>query len=480
MLYQVAADAVTKIRAKQGSVKSVVLGGTYKKKKQLYALVCETLKYHHVLEQILAKSGICKKESLLRKPELGCVLLYDFLFGKGITAAPKLKNVIDKHKTALRAELARIKIKQGVSRNSELIKDNAEVTIIPRYVRVNTLKISVQDAISHYRSKGYSYLESPDSYTNYILFLKNLKTFCFLKDFHIEHLLVFHARSDFHEDDLYQNGSVILQDKASCVPATILNPPPGSTVIDCCAAPGNKTSQIAALMGGNGKIFAFERNGKRAATLQSQLSKAGVKCSQVIHKDFLSVKPDDEAYCEVSHVLVDPSCSGSGIVNRMDALADGTETKSADRIKSLSNFQAKILKQALSFPNVRQVVYSTCSVHVEENEKVVEDVLEQLKDVFKLVDIDRSYTTRGLDETTFGEVCLRFRPEVDLTNGFFVALFERIEKSEECIIVRKKSEKKSCKHLQKTERSRNTLQNTNHMLTGRSKKKKIKLKESTA
>ena len=81
-----------------------------------------------------------------------------------------------------------------------------------------------------------------------------------------------------------------------------------------------------------------------------------------------------------------------------------------------------ILRHALKFPRLQKLVYSTCSVHVEENENVVEDVLKDVKAKFELVQAMPRWTRRGLHGQ---DRCLRVDPELDLCTGFFVTLFKR-------------------------------------------------------
>lgn len=108
------------------------------------------------------------------------------------------------------------------------------------------------------------------------------------------------------------------------------------------------------------------------------------------------------------------------MVSRLDHLID--DAVDPERLKTLSAFQSTILLHAMSFPNVKRIVYSTCSVNDEENERVVENALAQMKEKFRLVPCLSEWKRRGL---RFQE-CVRVLPEEDNMNGFFVALFERL------------------------------------------------------
>ncbi|KFQ61620.1 Putative methyltransferase NSUN5, partial [Pelecanus crispus] len=315
-------------------------------------------------------------------------------------------------------ELARLKVQQKVSRNEDLLVPaqtaSPGASQVPRYVRVNTLKTSVDDVIDFFKRQGYSYLGKASSVEE----LRALSGKKFLLDLHLPELLVFPSQTDFHNNLLYTSGHIILQDKASCLPAFLLGPAAGSHVIDACAAPGNKTSHLAAILKNKGQIFAFDVDTKRLATMNTMLMRAGVTSFQLAQQDFLTVDPRDPKYSKVTYILLDPSCSGSGMVNRVPR---EEAAPSAERLEALAGFQRKVLSHALRFPALRRLVYSTCSLHQEENEEVVHAVLQEWDSTFRLVNAFPSWPCRGLAAFPGAESCLRASPADTLTHGFFVA-----------------------------------------------------------
>ncbi|KAG8122878.1 hypothetical protein E2320_018278 [Naja naja] len=420
-LYGVAASILAKLERREGSLKTLVYGSHFPAK---------TCRYSSVLDSIIDAAGLFRAEKKLQ-PHLAKVLVYDLLIGKGLRGGGRGKALVLKHHARLQAELARLKVQKKVSRNEDLLPPAGEsdkALQIPRYVRVNSLKTCVDDVVDYFKRQGYSYQGKAASMEEVILSRKK-----FLLDLHLPDLLIFPPQTDLHENQLYQAGHIILQDKASCLPAFVLNPTPGSQVIDACAAPGNKTSQLAAIMKNKGgmnfdvisfqddlskpqdeadliglfqlesknskkpevsdlmpmcpwplkssfcflkcrQIFAFDLDAKRLATMSTMLVRAGVTCHQLAHQDFLATDPTDSKYSKVRYILLDPSCSGSGMVNR---LAEEESTSPPMRLQALAGFQRKMLAHALQFPGLQRLVYSTCSVHKEENEDVVQDVLEQ-------------------------------------------------------------------------------------------------------
>ncbi|KAL1519736.1 hypothetical protein AB1Y20_023244 [Prymnesium parvum] len=278
----------------------------------------------------------------------------------------------------------------------------------PRYARVNPLRgMTSGAAIEALRAAG-----GPEA----------------AEDPLVRGLLRLPPRASLHGHPLVRAAKLIPQDRASCLPALALSPPVGAAVVDSCAAPGNKTTQLAALVGASGKVFAFERNGARAATLREQVARAGAAAIvRVLHADFLAAAAGG-AWREARWALCDPSCSGSGGAGGHFRGEKGEEEYWA-HVAKLARAQVAIVCKAMSFPAMQTVVYSTCSVHRQENEDVVAQVLELQRGGWKLVRCLPEWPTRGLSAAPHGELCVR-ASEQDETHGFFVARFERVAASD--------------------------------------------------
>ena len=359
------------------------------------------------------------------------------LLAKGGVAAPTthvLKLAITRHKARLGAELTKTRIQSGYAsleglreaiNNGELDLDagDAPTKQHPRWVRINTIKTTLHEQLS----TTFAGFERTEKLTD-VLFAPG-KARVFFEDPNIPNLLAIPSKVDLSKSPAYTSGHIIFQDKASCFPAYLLNPQPeDGEIIDATAAPGNKTTHLAAIASGQSsrsqeqKVIAFERDKGRTFTLQKMVKLASA--DKIVHvkgsSDFLATKPKSQEFANVGAILLDPSCSGSGIVGRDDVLQmhlpeaqdrqvaaqtggkgkkrkRGDETsqtnnsaavvsvdmddsmleetpltdKLSERLIALASFQLHILTHAMRFPNAHKITYSTCSVHFEENEGVV-------------------------------------------------------------------------------------------------------------
>ncbi|KAJ9475889.1 25S rRNA (cytosine(2278)-C(5))-methyltransferase [Pseudozyma hubeiensis] len=409
------------------------------------------------------------------KQALLLVLCHDLLFqSRGIQASktwpPKV--TLERYRASLHSSLIKLQIRQGKSRIQDLRSGALyqEMTArMPRWIRINSLRATREEVFDWLAENKFHFVTDRE--------LTGVKEFA--ESEHVPGLLAFHpkATSLLLKSEMYRENWIVMQDLASCFPAYILDPPVAAHVIDATSAPGNKTSHLSAIMFSKpnpnptkGRIDAFERDAVRFKTLLKRLAAvgalqtkpflAGIAGGNVIaqRKDFLTTQPHE--FRDVTHMLLDPSCSGSGIVNRLDFLkedddvendtsdttpTDTGESKLAHRLRQLSEFQQLMIRHAFKFPALEKVVYSTCSIHAEENEMVVMKALdseEAREGGWTLAgrrDVIPSWKVRGDRKVCEGreevaESVIRCipggegdgdKPNVESCNGFFVACFVR-------------------------------------------------------
>lgn len=130
-----------------------------------------------------------------------------------------------------------------------------------------------------------------ENYDEFLSAISNLTDEQFISDIHVKNLFIFPSSSKRYWalNKLTKESKLILQDKASCLPAFLLNPKKGSYVLDMCAAPGMKTSHLAAIMKNRGQIWAVERDQKRYGMLSDFAQKTNSKIVKTINADILSI-----------------------------------------------------------------------------------------------------------------------------------------------------------------------------------------------
>ncbi|BFZ22996.1 hypothetical protein BsWGS_26035 [Bradybaena similaris] len=397
--------------------------------RRLFALVSECSKHRALIEEVLTQIADRSVVAELagRNPEMALVLLYEYLLGHKFGRNVALRKKVQEYKQEIAGAVAKVLQKHQAKTLLEIARKVSEKTLIqiPRYMRVNLIKSNVEDVVEGLVAEGWEYVGklNIDQFSETA---RSLDKWQFGLDPLLFDLLVFPVGTDLHDHALTKSGVLIQQDRASCVPAHVLNPARGSVALDCCSAPGNKTSHLASLMNDTGRVIALDRDQKRMETMYKLIETSGATCVEMIVQDFLTVRPDSDDARDIQFILVDPSCSGSGMLGSKNEIYDcSTDTH---RLQTLKRFQIVILKHALRFPAVQRVVYSTCSVHAEENEQVVEEVMAQVSEYFKFKEILPQWKcSRGLDGYPNSRFFLRLSPEADLTQGFFVACFERIK-----------------------------------------------------
>ncbi|MGV8087225.1 MAG: NOL1/NOP2/sun family putative RNA methylase [Candidatus Woesearchaeota archaeon] len=217
----------------------------------------------------------------------------------------------------------------------------------------------------------------------------------------------------------YLQGYYYIQEAASQVPPQILDPKPNDIVLDMCAAPGSKTTQLAMYMKNSGTLVALDSDPRRLFALRNNLERCGVTNSLLYKKDSRFVF---DLGMQFDKVLLDAPCTGNYIIE------EGFFTKkSIDGIRERSRLQKELLKAAIKvLKNGGTLVYSTCSLEPEENELNIDWVLNKYPEM-TLEKIDIKIGDPGLTEI-FGKKinpeiskCKRFWPERTNTEGFFIA-----------------------------------------------------------
>ena len=221
--------------------------------------------------------------------------------------------------------------------------------------------------------------------------------------------------------DIYRAGGIYLQSLSSMLPPLALGPQPRADVLDMCAAPGGKTSQLAALSHGEARIMACELNVPRAEKLEYNLAKMGVRNTQVMRTDARRL----DEFFSFDQVLLDAPCTGTGTVRAGDERAAKRITPQL--LAKVTKAQAALLDRGLTVlkPGCT-LIYSTCSVLPQENEDIVRGALKRHKDC-ELAAVDLS--AEALDDIPqlpcrLDEGAITVCP-TRLYEGFFLAAIKK-------------------------------------------------------
>lgn len=232
--------------------------------------------------------------------------------------------------------------------------------------------------------------------------------------------LVLEGPLDLHGSDLWESGAIVAQSRAAMLVAHALDPKPGERVLDLCAAPGGKSTHIAALMGDEGEVLAVERNRARAAELSETARRLHARSIRVELADAALPRPEGAVF---DRVLVDPPCSGLGT---LQARPDLRWRASPEQISQMVRTQAAILhagSQALRPGGV--LVYSTCTISPTENEQQIERFLDR-NSHFVLEDL---VNEQQIHTHPRAANVLLTMPHRDRTAGFFIARMRRVDES---------------------------------------------------
>jgi ribosomal RNA methyltransferase Nop2 len=275
-------------------------------------------------------------------------------------------------------------------------------------------------------------------------------------------LVVYESRVPIGATPEYMAGHYMLQGASSFMPVMALAPQPGETVVDVAAAPGGKTSYIAALMRNTGSVFANEINPQRLKAVTANLQRLGVTNAVVTNYDGREL-PRVLGRRSADRVLLDAPCTGTGVVSKDPSVKT---SKSAEDVYRASHLQKELLLAAIDLVDARKgqsgngaggpgngngdgddnatnpsagvIVYSTCSLLVEENEAVIDYALRRRN--VKVVSTGLAFGRPGLSRCreqrfhpSIAQHARRFYPHAHNLDGFFVCKLRKLGNEETAV-----------------------------------------------
>lgn len=227
----------------------------------------------------------------------------------------------------------------------------------PQTIRVNTMKISIDDAIQALESEGFTVRKGilPES-------------------LHV-------AGKTAATSALFASGQFTIQDESSMMPAHALQLEKGMTVLDMCAAPGGKTTHIAQLLANTGHITALDLHENKLKYIHENAERLGFTHISTVAADARQAQEVLEQK-QFDRILVDAPCSGYGVIRRKPDMKYAKKPQDAER---LATIQLAILNEAYSLLSSGGIlVYSTCTIEPTENDEVIDAFLQSHQDMQEL------------------------------------------------------------------------------------------------
>jgi len=301
---------------------------------------------------------------------------------------------------SLKPQIQHIPLNNMLAKRYKTLGCSCNSIILKPSLRINTLKILEGDVPAF-----ISRLEKLDIYLEKIPFTK--------QGYYYE------AKFSLGATPEYLMGYYYIQEAASQVPIEVLCPQPGEIVLDMCASPGSKTTQIAQWMKNKGVIIALDTDSRRLLALRSNLERCGVTNCIVYRKDARFVTDFKK---EFDKILLDAPCSGNYVIEE-----NFFKIKNIDGIMERARMQRELLKAAVRvLKKGGTLLYSTCSLEPEENEMNIDWLLKKCPEM-RLEETGLKIGDPGITEA-FGKKfssdvskTRRFWPEKTGTEGFFIA-----------------------------------------------------------
>ena len=259
-------------------------------------------------------------------------------------------------------------------------------------LRINTLKITISEALKRLDDLNIKYYKSDISDFSYLVSATN---------------------KELMDLEMFKNGEIYLQSLSSQLPPLFLDIEESQDILDMCAAPGGKTSEIQMLAGNKKSIMALEADSIRCERLKYNLDHLGCRNINVMKKDSRTL----DSFFRFDTILLDAPCSGSGTINILNE--KDLKAFSIKLVENSARLQKSLLKKALEVLKPgHSMIYSTCSILKMENEDVLKSVLNKNIELLPL-DINVELLPQSIPNT------YTIKPS-DKYEGFFIAKIKKI------------------------------------------------------
>ncbi|WP_216828036.1 16S rRNA (cytosine(967)-C(5))-methyltransferase RsmB [Alkalihalobacterium elongatum] len=267
-------------------------------------------------------------------------------------------------------------------------------------VRVNRTKATIEEAIELLKEEGIDAIRG-----------------------HLSNDALIIQKGNVTHTNAFQDGVITIQDESSMLVARALSPKEGMNVLDCCAAPGGKSTHLAEQMNDQGRVVALDLHDHKVNLINQLSKRLELKSVEGRAMDArLASQSFEKATFDA--ILVDAPCSGLGVIRRKP---DIKWTKSVKDIEGIQKIQKEILTAVVPLLKTGgRFVYSTCTIDRTENEEMVQWFLENNKDFELDVSLNERLPQHISEKAVFGEGSLTILPHHFNTDGFFItALIKR-------------------------------------------------------